>query len=671
MSPSNLHSHDCPRMSQLATNLTDYLSGHPYLAILILFLVAFGEAMLFIGLFVPSTPIMIGAGALVGLGKLGLFPVLLASAAGAIAGDALSFWIGRRGKRHLVSLWPLSTHPELLATGERFFARHGSLSVFLARFVPVVKAVLPTVAGMAGMSPVRFAVVNIVSAFVWSAAHLFPAMLVGRGLGVAAAANPKVIELFGAILILSVLAWITARLLARVVVPRLAGFSDKAAVRWAGSDQPSRRWLGRKLAAANRSPGMLVQITLAVAAASGLVILGLLILFDPELSRADAALSGWFGAQRSELATQVMLAVTMLADWRVLFPLAVIMLAYLALVGQRRLAVVLASAFAATLAFVPLIKMLMQRARPTQLYDGAEAFSFPSGHATHATVILGTAALLMASTLRPWLRNLVHSGAAVLILVIGVSRVYLGAHWPTDVMAGMLFGAVMLIIVAVLTRDLRFGMRRTGLSAVIVLAFAGLSAVHLTRNFSAAANFYGPGPAVQTVARADWIGGKVAVPSARILLDGDAGEPMLLQTDMVLPDLVALLQAGGWTLSDRSWIAEVADAVLPTRGDLGALAPWPLAHVGQRPLATLTKDVTGSPASRHVLRVWDSGVRVAGPDQRAVLLLSATTEVLDPQGAGFFMLESEAGTSLDPALLAQGGLKSLPVPGRPPIMMAN
>lgn len=658
-------------MTQLATNLTDYLSAHPYLAILILFLIAFGEAMLFIGLFVPSTPIMIGAGALVGLGKLGLFPVLIASAAGAIAGDALSFWIGRRGKHHLVSIWPLSTHPQLLEKGERFFARYGSLSIFLARFVPGVKAVLPTVAGMAGMSPTRFAVVNVLSAFVWSAAHLFPSMLVGRGLGVAATTNPKIIELFGAILILSGFAWITARLLARTVVPRLAGVGDKVAARWAASDRPGRRWLGRKLVAANRSPGLLAEITLAVAAASGVIILGVLILLDPELSRADAALAGWVEAQRSELATEVMLGVTMLADWRVLFPLAVIMLAYLAVVREGRLAVVLASAFAATLTFVPLVKLLVQRSRPTQLYNGAEAFSFPSGHATHATVILGAAALLVASSLTPRLRKLVYGGTAVLVLVVSLSRVYLGAHWPTDVIAGMLFGAVVLILVAALTRNQRLGMKRTGLSAVVVLAFAGLYGGHLVRNYSAAAAFYTPGPTAVTVARADWSAGKVATPSNRILLDGDAGEPMLLQTDLPLGDLVALLQSGGWSPANHSWIAEVADAVLPTRGDIGSLAPWPLAHLGHRPVATLTQSVAGSSTSRHVLRVWDSGLRIAGPDQRTVLLLSTATEVLDPLGAGFFMLDSEAATNLDPALLAQSGLKTLTVPNMPPILIAN
>ena len=82
-------------MTQLATNLTDYLSAHPYLAIMILFLIAFGEAMLFIGLFVPSTPIMIGAGALVGLGKLGLFPVLIARDGPGGAASTISFRCGR------------------------------------------------------------------------------------------------------------------------------------------------------------------------------------------------------------------------------------------------------------------------------------------------------------------------------------------------------------------------------------------------------------------------------------------------------------------------------------------------------------------------------------------------------------------------------------------------
>ncbi|MES2142799.1 MAG: bifunctional DedA family/phosphatase PAP2 family protein [Pseudomonadota bacterium] len=658
-------------MSQLATNLTDYLSSHPYLAILILFLVAFGEAMLFIGLFVPSTPIMIGAGALVGLGKLSLFPVLIASATGAIAGDALSFWIGRRGKRHLTAMWPLSTHPDLLATGERFFARHGALSIFLARFVPVVKAVLPTVAGMAGMSPGRFALVNVVSAFVWSAAHLFPSMLIGRGLGVAATANPKVIELFGAVLVLAVLAWIAARQIGRRVVPVLADLGRRTATRWAKSGTGWRSRLGQRMMASDRASGFLAETLLVVAAGAGLIILTGLVLLDPALSRADAALSGWFGARRTDLATRFFLGATMLADWRVLFPLAVAMMAWFAMLRDWRLVGILASAFAATLAFVQAVKFLVQRARPTQIYNGAEAFSFPSGHATHATVILGIAALLIGSYLRPALRNLVYGAAAALVLIVAVSRVYLGAHWPTDVLAGMLFGTIVLVAFAVLTRDLRLARPQGWLAAMIAVALAGLYGTHLVRDYGTTATFYKPGPAAQTVARADWLGGKVAIAPARILLDGGAGEPILMQTDLPLADLVPLLQSAGWLPVGHSWLAEVADSVLPTKGGLDPLAPWPMTHLGKAPLATLVEPANGVPPARRVLRVWDSGLRTADPASRAILVLSATTETLEPFVAGFAMLDSEPLGNLNIGSLVPAGTKLLDLPGKPAVLTKN
>ena len=271
-------------MTRFVASITDYLSAHPTLAILILFLVALGEALLFVGLFVPSTPVMIGAGALAGPGRLSLSPVLVASALGAIAGDALSFWIGRRGKRHLTSVQPLATHPDLLVRGEGFCARQGSPSIFLARFVPVVKAVLPTVAGMAGMPPLRFFVVNVLSALLWSGAHLFPSMLIGRGLGVAATANPKVVKLLLAVLGLAIPAWLTARPLAGRAVPKLAELSQRAATRLAGSDRPWRRRIARHLAQASSPSGILAEATLAIAAGAGLVILAAMILLDPELA---------------------------------------------------------------------------------------------------------------------------------------------------------------------------------------------------------------------------------------------------------------------------------------------------------------------------------------------------------------------------------------------------
>ena len=81
-------------MIQMLAQFVDFLGTHQNLAILLAFLVACGEALLILGLFVPSTVVLVGLGTLISLGKMAFLPVFAATVAGAIAGDALSFWAG-------------------------------------------------------------------------------------------------------------------------------------------------------------------------------------------------------------------------------------------------------------------------------------------------------------------------------------------------------------------------------------------------------------------------------------------------------------------------------------------------------------------------------------------------------------------------------------------------
>lgn len=75
---------------------------------------------------------------------------------GAIVGDGVSFWLGHRYHEKIVGLWPLNRNPALKERSEAFFTRHGNKSVFLARFIPGVRAFIPLFAGIAGMSSFRF-----------------------------------------------------------------------------------------------------------------------------------------------------------------------------------------------------------------------------------------------------------------------------------------------------------------------------------------------------------------------------------------------------------------------------------------------------------------------------------------------------------------------------------
>jgi membrane protein DedA with SNARE-associated domain len=153
----------------------DYFSANPGWAIVIIFLIAFGEALLIIGLFVPSTVVLVGAGTLVGTGHLDFWQVFLATAIGAILGDQVSYWAGRMFGDRLKGYWPLNRYPALVAKGEDFVRSHGGKSIAVGRFVPGVKAVVPGIVGMLGMSQPFFIFVNFTSGVFWAAAHVFPA----------------------------------------------------------------------------------------------------------------------------------------------------------------------------------------------------------------------------------------------------------------------------------------------------------------------------------------------------------------------------------------------------------------------------------------------------------------------------------------------------------------
>src|SRR6476660_5737207 len=158
----------------------DLFTRHPGWAIAIVFLIAFGEALLIIGLFVPSTAVLVGAGMLVGTGHLAFWPVFAATAIGAILGDQLSYWAGRLFGERLKTLWPLNRYPVLVARGEDFVRRHGGKSIAIGRFVPGVKAVVPGIVGMFGMGQLYFATINFLSGCVWAAAHILPGILIGQ-----------------------------------------------------------------------------------------------------------------------------------------------------------------------------------------------------------------------------------------------------------------------------------------------------------------------------------------------------------------------------------------------------------------------------------------------------------------------------------------------------------
>jgi membrane protein DedA with SNARE-associated domain len=135
---------------------------------------AFGESVAFLSLLVPATVILFGLGALIGTASLEFWPLWLAASTGAIGGDVVSYWAGRRFQYAALRVWPLSRHPKMVANGERFFHRFGPWAVFIGRFFGPARAVIPLVAGIFAMPAILFMAATIASAFVWGFVMLAP-----------------------------------------------------------------------------------------------------------------------------------------------------------------------------------------------------------------------------------------------------------------------------------------------------------------------------------------------------------------------------------------------------------------------------------------------------------------------------------------------------------------
>jgi membrane protein DedA with SNARE-associated domain len=93
--------------------------------------------------------------------------------------------LGQRYHREILLAWPLNLYPQFIDHSERFINRYGAASVFLARFIAVVRAFVPLVAGILRMSPRQFYAANILSALACAPAHVFPGVLLGMAINLA------------------------------------------------------------------------------------------------------------------------------------------------------------------------------------------------------------------------------------------------------------------------------------------------------------------------------------------------------------------------------------------------------------------------------------------------------------------------------------------------------
>jgi membrane-associated phospholipid phosphatase len=162
----------------------------------------------------------------------------------------------------------------------------------------------------------------------------------------------------------------------------------------------------------------------------------------------DNATRDWLIDRRSPGLTAVMTAFTTIGSSPVLATLAFGIAVWLGVTRRRPEALLVAGTTVGALVLSPLLKNLIERARPGDAHLVlVNSWAFPSGHSLTSTAVIGVLTVLAASRLPARApRAAVVTAGTLLIVAVGVSRVYLGVHWPTDVLAGWLMGALWLAL---------------------------------------------------------------------------------------------------------------------------------------------------------------------------------------------------------------------------------
>lgn len=153
----------------------DFVRENETLIEVALFVFAFAESIIFASIFVPSTPIFIGVGALEGAAQGPLIPLIIAGTLGAIAGDAASFAIGYRFKADVPKLWPLRNHPNELARARAFVERWGLLAILASKLSGPLRPIVPMLVGASDMPRSHFFAASAVSSVIWAVLVLAPA----------------------------------------------------------------------------------------------------------------------------------------------------------------------------------------------------------------------------------------------------------------------------------------------------------------------------------------------------------------------------------------------------------------------------------------------------------------------------------------------------------------
>lgn len=432
-----------------------------WVALLVVFALPALESSAFVGFVFPGEIALILGGVIAYQGRVALLAVLVAGVLGAVVGDTVGYLVGRRyGRRLLDGTLGRWVKREHFDRAERYLAERGGKAVFFGRFTAALRVMIPGLAGMSRLRYRTFVVFNVAGALGWVTMTVLLGYIGGSSWHHAERIASRVGLAALALIVLAVVFTLLLRRRGSRLVLLLGRISSSSAVRRTRTRFPrTSAWVAARLDP-SRSTGLLLTAAVALAVATSWTFLGLTqdVLSHEEIALADPGIHGWFVAHRTAALDVVFRTVTWLGASAVTLPVLAVGGALLVRRRRSRAPLVdIAVVYGFAVLLHAVVGQLVQRGRPprSDWIAPAHGWSYPSGHTTQAVAAWGVLALLVVAGERSN-RSRVLAGAAatVIAVLVGVSRVYLGVHWATDVLGGALLSAALLSLWVVLRLSL-------------------------------------------------------------------------------------------------------------------------------------------------------------------------------------------------------------------------
>jgi membrane protein DedA with SNARE-associated domain len=477
-----------PKPDKIIEDIADALGQWTYALVGVM---AFLETGAFVGLVAPGEFTVIVGGVVAGQGTIALIPLIGIAWASCILGDTASFFVGRRlGRQFLLKHGPRFkiTHDRLEKV-ESYFDRHGGKTVLIGRFIGLVRAVAPFIAGSSGMAYRAFIPFSVIGTGLWATAYTLLGYFFYRSFEKVAAVAGRVTLVFGTLVALVVgIVWLTRTLrdpdkreqlriwldkqeqhpprrpfvrAARVSYRRIARpFAHKIA--------PQVRFLWNRI-----TPGGLgIELTTALASLA----VGSYVFVLTVMKVTDDVGPTVLDNKVADLVDRIRMDwLETVAKWVTFFGTStvtgvLVLVALVALVWRRRPVEAGTLAIGSILTFVGVhvTKAAVDRPRAADSLVETVGSSFPSGHAAYSVVYVALG--VIAARVLPGLvsQAALVTGTVIWSALIGCSRVYLGAHYWSDVVGGWALAATVFAAcgtIGLIVAYVRQNGRRSGPSA--------------------------------------------------------------------------------------------------------------------------------------------------------------------------------------------------------------